>query len=239
MCVSSLYADTFYQQKGYVNDFTNQMQKKSVQFLDMQLRSLEKEDDIVCIVVVVDALQNTSIEDLSQEFFVRWQIGHQSRDSGILLLVSLKEQKSFIDLGYGIPNALDAEKAREICQTIINPKIEKSIDNAVLSGVEQIFDLLGKAFGSVGVKTTRSAYTTMYMLVFLLSIPLLYLLARFAPTRFFFLSPVIGFCTGLTQSLGLAIVLAALGAVMVVICYMLKHFLPQPIQTKGKRRKRK
>ena len=132
MCMSTLHAKDFYQQKGYVNDYTNSLDAKTVSFLDKQLQSLEKEDDIVLVVAVVQTLQGKPIQDVAQDFFTRWQIGHKSRDSGILLVISLDEKEAFIELGYGIPEPITEVDAVRISQEVIRPLLqEKKIEFAV------------------------------------------------------------------------------------------------------------
>jgi uncharacterized membrane protein YgcG len=234
--IGSPHAASFYEQKGYVNDYAHALDPKTVAFLDTQLSSLQKADDISFIVVVVASLENRSIEDVAQDFFARWQIGHLSRDSGILLLIAVDEQKAFIELGYGIPEPITDSDARRITHEILQPLLQQNkINQAVAFGVQHVFETLGKSFGKDGVKTVRTVYTTQYVVVFLVSLILLYLTARFAPSKYFFLSPTIGFFAGLTQSIGLAIALAFLGALMVLICYMLKTFLPQPLKRRRKK----
>ncbi|MBS0637971.1 MAG: hypothetical protein JSS12_10700, partial [Verrucomicrobia bacterium] len=40
------------------------------------------------------------------------------------------------------------------------------------------------------------------------------------------ISPALGFLMGLTQSLGLAVALGCMGGLMVLICYLIRTYLP-------------
>lgn len=215
----------FYERQGYVNDYANSLTAKKKLFFEKELQSLDAKEGIQFVVVVVPDLHGQPIQGLSQQFFARWQIGHLHRDSGILLIVSPKE--SFIDLGYGLEGFISTKQAQDICTSVINPMLQQDkLAEAVEKGISAVFSTIGVAFANEEISETRSIYTTRSALLFFLSLPLLYLVARLAPTRLFFLSPVAGFCAGITQSLGLAIVLGAFGCVMVLICYILKYKIP-------------
>src|SRR5574338_1483906 len=209
----------------YVTDSTKMVTAPTKTLLEKQLKSLEAQEGVRAVVVIVPSLEGQAIQEVSQSYFNRLQVGRMNRDSGILLIIAPKEHESFIDLGYGLEDYINQQKAEAICHDVINPILRKgSVDQAVKEGVQAIFQAMGKSFGEEGAEGTRSIYTTTHLVMFLLSMPLLYLIARTAPSRFFFLSPLIGFVTGITQSIVLAIVLAFLGAVMVLICYMLKKY---------------
>lgn len=217
--------DGFYTQQGHVNDYMHVLEAKNKMQLERELSSLEKKDGIAFVVVVVPDLNNQRLEELSLQFFSRWQISSKQRDSGILLIIS--PSGSYIDLGYGLDDLISVGQAREICQNVINPLLaQNKTALAVQKGVEAVFGKIGVTFTDDESSGARSIYTSPAAILFYLSIPLLLLVARFAPTNLFYLSPLIGFLVGITQSFGLAIVLFVLGVLMVVICYFLKTKLP-------------
>jgi hypothetical protein len=110
------------------------------------------------------------------------------------------------------------QRQKKISETKITPLlVEKKPQEAIDTGIRQVFSALNASFTTEGETRTRAVYTTSAAIVFVLTIICLFLVARFAPTRYFFLSPLIGFCAGLIQSIGLAIVLGMLGLVMVLI----------------------
>jgi uncharacterized membrane protein YgcG len=211
----------FPNRSGYVNDLSHALKPESRALIENQLMIFEKEEGVQFIVAVVPALDGRSIRDVSQEYFVRWQIGHNGRDSGMLLLLSVQDASSYIDLGYGLEQGMNEQVALEISEKVINPLLAKGdVDGALKAAVQAIFT----AFEFTPEKKSSSSFLSNPALwMFLLSVPLLYMVARFAPTRLFFLSPTIGFALGYTQSLGLGVAIAALGIVMVVLSYILKH----------------
>jgi len=179
------------------------------------------------IVIVLPALEGKTIEDTSNLIASQWQVGPRGRDSGILLLVAKKEGKGYIDLGYGMEANINDEMANAISTKVMNPLLAKGkIYQALEAGISKIFNDFGKTIGAKGPVNIGSFWDMTSLLVFLLAIPLLYFIAKFASSKHIWVSPTLGFLTGLTQSLGLAVALACMGGLMVLICYLVKTYLP-------------
>src|SRR5260221_14750266 len=87
---------------SYVQDLSHSLQPKTKALLEKQLASLEEQEGVQLVVVVVPTLEGKSIEEVSAQFFNRLQPGHLGRDSGILLLIAPKELNSYVELGYGL-----------------------------------------------------------------------------------------------------------------------------------------
>lgn len=196
-------------------------------FLENEIAHLKSVTGIQLLVYIPADLHGQSIEDESMHFFSQWQLEHSAHDSTLLLLIAPKEKLCFIDLGYGLDDLITTSQAKKICETEILPLLQNNkSQEAVEVGIRAIFHALGASFIAEGGIHTRAVYTTRALVIFVGTIICLYFVARLAPTRFFFLSPTIGFIAGYFQSIGLAVVLAALGLVMVVLSYLLSHRTP-------------
>ncbi len=213
--------------KGYINDLTNTLTQPETQFLDGQLRAFEAMEGVQIIVIVVPSLEGKSIDDTSNMIASQWQVGPRGRDSGILVLVAKKEAKSTIDLGYGMEANINDDMANAISAKIMDPLLARGkIYKALEAGIGKIFNDFGKGIGDKGPVNVGSFWDMTSLLIFLLAIPLLYFIARFAASEHMWISPTLGFLTGLTQSLGLAVALGCLGGLMVLICYIIKNYIP-------------
>ncbi len=216
--------------KGYINDLTNTVTPQESHFLDQQLRTFEAMEGVQIIVIIIPSLESQSIETVSQRIASEWQVGPRGRDSGILMLVAKNEGKSYIDLGYGMDANINDEMARAISTKIMDPLLARGkIYKALESGIAQIFHDFGKTIGNAGAQNVGSFWDMSSLIIFLLSIPLLYFTARFASSKHIWISPLLGFITGLTQSLGLAVALGCMGGLMVLICYLLRTYLPPKV----------
>jgi uncharacterized membrane protein YgcG len=214
-------------EKGYINDLTNTLSEQQIAYLDRQLRSFEVQEGVQLIVIVVDSLEGKSIGDLAQQIAGEWQIGHKGRDSGILLLVAKKEGEAFIDLGYALDQNITDVKAQEIVNTYINPLLKKGkLEKALEVGLTQLFLAFGRSMGQGGVVSVGSFWDMTGLIIFLGSIPMLFIIAKFAASKYIWVSPTVGFIVGYTQSIGLAVVLGCMGALMVLICYLIRTFAP-------------
>ncbi len=213
--------------KGYINDLTTTLTEQESAFLDKQLRAFEVQEGVQIVVIVVPSLEGQSLENTSQQIASEWQVGPRGRDSGILMLVAKSEGKAYIDLGYGLDTNITDDMAKKISQDVMDPILAKGrIYKGVTAGISAIFADFGKSIGDSGPVNVGNFWGMTQLIVFLAAIPLLYLIARFSASKHIWVSPVLGFITGLTQSLSLAVALACLGGLMVLICYLIRTYAP-------------
>lgn len=213
--------------KGYVNDLTNTITQDESLFLDQQLRAFEVMEGVQIIILVLPSLEGQPIETTSQQIASQWQVGPSGHDSGILMLLTKKEGQAYIDLGYGMDANINDEMAQKIATDIMNPLLAKGkVYKAIEGGIRQIFADFGKTIGVSGPVNVGSFLDMTSLLIFLAAIPLLYFTARSAASKHIWISPTLGFLTGLTQSLSLAVALGCMGGLMVLICFLIKSYLP-------------
>ncbi len=216
--------------KGYVNDLTNSISQQESAFLDQQLRAFEAMEGVQIIIVVVPSLEGQPIQDVSLKIASEWQVGPRGRDSGILMLIARSEAKAYIDLGYGMEANINDQMAQEIATKTMDPLLARGKTyKAIEAGTSKIFADFGKSMGPAGPVSVGSFWDMTSLIIFLAAIPLLYFIARSAASKHMWISPTLGFLTGLTQSIGLAVSLGALGGLMVLICYLLKTYAPPKV----------
>lgn len=215
------------QSKSYVNDLTSTLTQEQSLFLDQQLRTFEAMEGVQIVVIVIPKLEGQTIETTSQQIAAQWQVGPKGHDSGILMLVAKEEGKSYIDLGYGMDANINDEMARKISQDTMDPLLSRGkVYKALEGGIGHIFQDFGKTIGSSGAVSVGSIWDMTSLIIFLLAIPVLYCIARFSASNQIWISPALGFLMGLTQSIGLAVSLACMGGLMVLICYLIRTYLP-------------
>jgi len=215
----------FPQETGYVNDLTHTLSEEQISYLNQQLKSLETQEGVQLVVVVVESLEGKGVQDQALQIAGEWQVGHKGRGSGILLLIAKKEGVASIDLGYALEQNITDDRAQQIINTTIDPLLKKGkLDDAIQEGLSAIFLQFGKGMSPGGAIAVGSFWDMTGLILFLGSIPMLFLIARFAASKYIWVSPTIGFFVGLSQSIGLAVVLACMGALMVLICYLIKTF---------------
>ncbi|MBS0654818.1 MAG: TPM domain-containing protein [Verrucomicrobia bacterium] len=211
-------------EKRYVDDLTHSLSAPQVSMLEKHLQVLDQKEGVQLIVVIVPSLDGKKIEDVSQVFMTRWQIGFHGRGSGCLLMLSTGDKSCYIELGYGLSGWLNEKSAEKICHDTIDPYLAKGeVASAAIEGVKAIFTALQVDFESGEGFENNPWWGKASLLFCFVNVFFLFLLARFSSSRFWWLSPSIGFAIGFTQSIGLAFVLAAFAGVMVGLSIILRR----------------
>lgn len=113
----------------FVVDQTDTLSKSDIDSLNLISRKLWQEKQIPIVTVLITSLGsmeagNQSIERYTREVFDHWQLGHEDRNYGVILLVSLGDRKARIEMGMGWDHRYDRE-ARVIMDNYIIPQFQK------------------------------------------------------------------------------------------------------------------
>ncbi len=137
--VGVAFALDFPKPQGFVNDFANILSPETKQQLEQQLTQLEKDSSIELVVVTVESLEGTTIDDYAVRLFEDWKIGKENDDNGVLFLIAPNEQKTRIEVGYGLEPVLPDAKAGRILDTYVTPAFkEEDYDKGISEGTEAI-----------------------------------------------------------------------------------------------------
>lgn len=98
---------------GYVNDYANILGPDRAS-LESLVQEIERDTTAEIAVVIIPELPpGYTSASYAVELFQQWGIGKRGEDNGLLILLSLKEQKWRIEVGYGLePFVVDAEAGR-------------------------------------------------------------------------------------------------------------------------------
>lgn len=88
--------------KNWVSDFGNLYTPDEEKALNLAISKYEKATSIEIGVVTVDSLGNQTIEEYAYKQFNRLGIGKKGANNGLLLVFSLKDRKSRIEIGKGM-----------------------------------------------------------------------------------------------------------------------------------------
>lgn len=142
--VASLMAQTFPPRPGprdFVLDQASLIQSQDAQQIKTVCDRLLREERIPIIVVTIPSVAKynaTDIESYARALFDNWGIGSQTRNYGILLLISLGDRKARIELGAAWAHTKD-DTAQMIMSDIIIPNFKKGDYSAgILQGVQAL-----------------------------------------------------------------------------------------------------
>jgi uncharacterized protein len=140
----SLMSQTFPPRPGqhdFILDQAGLMQPEDAQQIKSVCDRLLSEERIPIVVVTIPSLaqyDGADIESYARALFNSWGIGSQTRNYGILLLVSLGDGKARIELGAGWADTKD-DTARMVMDDIIVPNFKKgSFSEGILQGVRAL-----------------------------------------------------------------------------------------------------
>ena len=125
--------------EGFINDFANMIGATAKQALEQKLVQFEKDTSNEISIVTINSLAGDTIENFAVKLFEEWKIGKDSKDNGILLLISKEDKKMKIEIGYGLEGALTDTQSYWIIQNIMRPAFQTGdYDGGISSAVDKI-----------------------------------------------------------------------------------------------------
>ena len=104
---------------GFVNDFAAVIDAKTKDQLAALCAELDSKTNAQIAVVTVQTLDGSSIEEYSLHLFNEWGIGHKEDNRGLLVLLSMEEHKSRIEVGRGFEILFPNERAAAILAEMV------------------------------------------------------------------------------------------------------------------------
>ena len=98
----STFSQSDFVAKNWVSDFGNLYTPDEEKEINLAISKYEKATSIEIGVVTIDSLGNQSIEEYAYEQFNRLGIGKKGANNGLLLVFSLKDRKTRIEVGKGM-----------------------------------------------------------------------------------------------------------------------------------------
>lgn len=123
--------------RGFVNDFANVLDQKTVNSLDGLVRDLKVKTTAEIAVVTVDSTQPLSASDYAMKVAQSWKPGEKDNHNGVVFLVAVKDRKTFILTGYGMEGALPDARVKKIIDTVIAPRLHvNDYAGGIRTGIE-------------------------------------------------------------------------------------------------------
>jgi len=121
------HADIIPEKPGnYVVDLADIIDKNSEYKLNQYLQELEQKTTAQLVVLTIKSLEGGSIDDFSITIaHDRWKLGQMGKDNGVLFLISLKDKKYRIEVGYGLEGVIPDSLAGTIGRNYLVPFFRK------------------------------------------------------------------------------------------------------------------
>ena len=118
------YALTFPPLTGRAVDEAGILDPSTKEALERKLANFERTTTGQFVVVTLESLQGTSIEDYGHQLGRHWGIGQKDKNSGVLLIVAPNERKVRIEVGYGLEGNLTDAVSKLIIENSILPRFK-------------------------------------------------------------------------------------------------------------------
>jgi uncharacterized protein len=112
VCTAAAFAADFAALKpeGYVSDFARVIDPASRAQLERYCANLERSTGAQLALVTLPSLEGEPVEDVANALFRAWGIGRKGENNGALLLLSIGDRRSRLEVGYGLePIITDGE----------------------------------------------------------------------------------------------------------------------------------
>ena len=110
---------------GYVSDYGNVISSEDESVMTAVAEKLRRAGGIELAVVTIDSLDNDSIESYTLRLAEEWGVGGADTDTGVVLLLAVKDRQVRIEVGYGLEGDLPDGLTGSILDTYVIPDFKK------------------------------------------------------------------------------------------------------------------
>ncbi len=142
----------------YAQDYANVLSRETRSRINRLSSEMNSRTRAQIAVVTIPSLEGEAIEEYSLALFRKWGIGDRKLNNGVLILISVEEKKSRIEVGYGLEGALPDAKTGRIQDSAMRPAIEAGDYNtAVLNGYTAVLQEVAKEYEQQLKATSKSS----------------------------------------------------------------------------------
>lgn len=127
---------------GRVNDLANVISPAGESRLENLLAKLEQDTTAQVAILTMPEINDESLEDFSLRVATTWALGQADKDNGLLILYLVDEDRTRIEVGYGLEGAIPDGQAGDILRNHFRkyaPKEgAKDFDQAFVAAVERV-----------------------------------------------------------------------------------------------------
>jgi uncharacterized protein len=110
----------------YVVDLAGIVDDATENRLNGYLQQLEQKTTAQLVVLTIRSLEGESLEDFSIKIaHDKWKLGQKGKDNGVLLVISVKDRKYRIEVGYGLEGVLPDSLVGSLGRNLLVPSLRK------------------------------------------------------------------------------------------------------------------
>jgi uncharacterized protein len=133
------------QPQGYVSDFAGVIDPASKAQLEAYGGVVEQSTGAQMALVTVASLEGEPIEDVANTIFRAWGVGQKGKNEGILLLLSIGDRRTRLEVGYGLEPILPDGLAGSILREMRTALRQGDYGDAMMAAAETMGNAIAKA----------------------------------------------------------------------------------------------
>lgn len=136
---------------GYVNDFAKVLDPASAQQLEAYCAQVQNTTGAQIAVVTLPSLEGEPIEDVANVLYRKWGVGSKKDNEGVLLLISIGDRRTRLEVGYGlepiIPDGAAGSLLREMRPSLRAGNYAQALSDGTHAVAERIARAKGVQIG--------------------------------------------------------------------------------------------
>jgi uncharacterized protein len=145
--------------EGYVSDFAHVVDPQSKAALEQYCLAVEKSTGAQIALVTLPSLENEPLEEVANTIFHAWGVGAKGKNEGIMLLLSVGDRRSRLEVGYGLEPLIPDGFAGSILDDMRPSLRAQHYGEAFMAAAQTIGSTVAKAKGvAIGAQLPRAVH---------------------------------------------------------------------------------
>lgn len=111
--------------KPNVVDTSGALNDEAIARLNTTIQQLHSNTSVRPAVLLVNTLDDHSIEEAAEETFNKWGLGEKGRDNGLLIILAIQDRQMRMEVGYGLEGDLTDYFCAQVIEQIMKPQFRQ------------------------------------------------------------------------------------------------------------------
>jgi uncharacterized protein len=131
--------------QGYVSDFANVIDPAGRTQLEAYCAAVERATGAQIALVTLPNLNGEPVEDVANTIYRAWGVGKKGKDEGAMLLLSIEDRRSRLEIGYGLEPIVPDGMAGRVLREMRPALREQHYTEAMMAAAQTIGGVIAKA----------------------------------------------------------------------------------------------
>jgi uncharacterized protein len=131
--------------QGYLSDFAGVVDAQSRAAIEEYAARVQQATGVQLAFVVLPSLQGEALEDVTNDIFHAWGIGRKKEDDGAMLLLTVADRRSRLEVGGGLGGIIPDGMAGQLLDEMRPALRQGQYGPALLAAAEQLGSTIAKS----------------------------------------------------------------------------------------------